>query len=173
MYNAEQLINQVINRVTDHLRWKFLNALYFAHPELPIEPHPLQQSPLHEIITTLVKVANGKTEGQNPGEVMEMCQDIAETLYSVPLENAYTIPPHFWETDMGQVILRAQIWASGDELITISDAAELVHGENTQNNRMKIQRAIKRGDLTAYVDKAEPNPQRSTRVSKREVESLE
>lgn len=56
--------------------------------------------------------------------------------------------------------------AAGD-LITIREAADLL-GISTQ----AVRGHIDRGNLTAYQDRNEPNPQRRTRVRRGEIEAL-
>lgn len=177
MYNAQTITNHVVSQMMHHMEWKFGQQLWFAGLNLDTEQllQARQQSPIGEQIATLCRIANGEItrDGNDElaGEVMEMTQSIAETLYSTPLEYSYSIPNEFWRTELGQVIMLAQMWARGDELITISEAAEILYGENTQAARMRVKRMIERGDLTCYVDADESNPQRETRLSRNEVES--
>ena len=63
-------------------------------------------------------------------------------------------------------------WLSLDDLITISSAAALAFGENTQANRMRIARAIDGGLLTWVPDPSVANPQQNRRVLLPEVERL-
>lgn len=57
-------------------------------------------------------------------------------------------------------------------LISMSEAAELLYGENNQANRMKVQRLIESETLTEYIDYSERNPQHRRRLSRAEVEAL-
>ena len=53
------------------------------------------------------------------------------------------------------------------ELITIRESSDLL-GISTQ----AVRGHIDRGNLTAYQDRNEPNPQRRTRVRRGEIEAL-
>jgi len=79
----------------------------------------------------------------------------------------YHIPSEWWETPIGALTLRALIWAEGDVLITLSEAAEIT-GRTLSN----LSQLLTRGKLTQYRDQAEPNPQKQTRVRRSEVEGL-
>jgi hypothetical protein len=63
-------------------------------------------------------------------------------------------------------------WVSVDDLITISNAAALAFGENTQANRMRIARAIDHGLLDWVPDPSVANPQQNKRVLRPQVERL-
>lgn len=82
------------------------------------------------------------------------------------------IPEQFWYTDTGIVISRARWWVSSDDLISISNAAALAFGENTQATRMRIARAIEQGVLDWVPDPSVTNPQQHKRVLRPQVERL-
>ena len=106
-------------------------------------------------------------DGWAEGEVIEAVQTLMEISFSSPLATVYMIPPGFWSTQFGQIVLSAQLWASGDELLTLSQAAARA-GVSVQ----AISNALRAGRLRRYVDPAEKNPQRAGRVSRREVEAV-
>lgn len=177
MFDAEKITRDVIFRVMNHMEWKYLNQLWFVAPDVlsaSAQPHPVEQSPLREIIHTLCRVVNEQPErdDQTVFEVMDMTQSLAETLYSTPLDSAYIIPEHFWTTDLGKLIVIARLWAQGDELITLSEAAQILRGAAEDRDLVYINDQIKRGRLTRYTDPDEPNPQRAGRVSRQQVERL-
>jgi len=177
MFDPEKIAKETVQAVMSHADWKMLQQLYFVPPQLPIEPHPARQSPLTEQITALCKVANGEVDRATAddhfvGEVYEICQSLAETLWSQPLSYHYTIPPQFWESDLGQVMMQAQAWARRDTLITISEAARMLYGESTPATNMRISRLLDKQELTRYHSADEPNPQHRARVSKAEIEEL-
>lgn len=70
------------------------------------------------------------------------------------------------------MISRVRWWISVDDLITISNAAALAFGENTQANRMRIGRAIENGLLEWIPDPSVANPQQNKRVLRPQVERL-
>jgi hypothetical protein len=57
-------------------------------------------------------------------------------------------------------------------LMSISEAAAELFGENSQNNRMRIVALIERGELNEYLDRSVPNPQHRRKVARGEVEKL-
>jgi hypothetical protein len=70
------------------------------------------------------------------------------------------------------VVSRARWWISIDDLITISNAAALAFGENSQASRMRIARAIDNGQLEWVPDPSVANPQQNRRVLRSQVERL-
>lgn len=82
------------------------------------------------------------------------------------------VPDGFWSTTLGVLVSRTRWWVSADDLLSISNAAALAFGENSQANRMRITRAIDRGELQAVPDPSIANPQHNTRVLRREIEDL-
>ncbi len=83
-----------------------------------------------------------------------------------------TFPDGFWQTDIGILVSRARWWISVDDLITISNAAALAFEENTQANRMRIERAIENGLLEWVPDPSVANPQQNKCVLRPQVERL-
>lgn len=63
-------------------------------------------------------------------------------------------------------------WLWTNELITISNAAALAFGENTQANRMRIVHAIDNGLLDWVPDPSVADPQQNRRVLRPQVERL-
>lgn len=175
MFDADKIAAETINRVMQHWHWKFGAQLWFVAPMPPTnQPHPLEQSPLREQITMICRAANGELARDDDvmGELGEMIQSLAETLYSTPLDNSYSIPASFWATELGQAVLHAQLWLRNDELITLTEAAKILRGSTEAADRMWVVEQIRRGRLTRYVDPTEPNPQKSGRASRQEVEAL-
>lgn len=64
---------------------------------------------------------------------------------------------------------RTMSLVKADDLITISTAAEILYGENTQSKRVMVVEDMSEGYLQTFTDRSEPNPQKSKRVSKRQV----
>lgn len=177
MFDADKLSAEIISRVMHHMTWRYLNQLWFVAPDVlraSAQPHPVEQSPLREIIHTLCRVVNEQPERdeQTVYEVMDMTQTLTETIYSNALDSTYVVPEHFWMTEIGQLIMLAQLWASGDELITLSEAAKILRGSVEDRDLVYVNDQIKRGRLTRYADPDEPNPQRAGRVSRQQVEAL-
>ena len=95
-----------------------------------------------------------------------------DLLFGNALQSKAIIPDDFWQTDIGILVSRARWWVSVDDLITISNAAALAFGENTQANRMRIARAIDNGLLEWVPDPSVVNPQQNKRVLRPQVERL-
>ena len=112
------------------------------------------------------------------GEVMETLQRITDLLFSrAEGSYVYAIPNSFWtQSDIGQVLGRVQAWLRRDDLITYTEAAQILFsklaGENIQAARMRIKRLVERGKLMSYVALDEVNPTQRMRVSKLTVEAL-
>ena len=145
----------------------------------------LSQPVLAEDLPLLIRIANGEVERfQGTSEetrrflapIEEALQRVLDALLGSAWGNAspgpIVIPPDFWASDIGVVAARVRWWLSLDDLITISNAASLAFGENTQANRMRIARAIDGGLLTWVPDPSVANPQQNRRVLRPEVERL-
>lgn len=81
------------------------------------------------------------------GEIHDICQAMAEWLFAFPGSNSYSIPNEWADSAMGALWWMAYIRATGDELITIVQAAELA-GVSQQ----AITARIDRGSLRAFTD---------------------
>lgn len=141
----------------------------------------LGQPVLAEDLRLLIRVANGEVERfQGTSEetrrflapVEAALQRVLDALLSSAWSGPFVIPPEFWASDIGVVAARVRWWLSLDDLLTISNAAALAFGENTQANRMRIARAIDSGQLTWVPDPSVANPQQNRRVLRSEVERL-
>ena len=139
------------------------------------EAPDLAASPLHRDLTRLVAVANGAFERTtNNVRRAELALTRVMDLIRVasPPYAGAALPAPFWASPLGVLLSRTRWWVSVDELITISNAAALAFGQNTQANRMKITRAVERGELEWILDPSVANPQHSTRVFRAQVEHL-
>ena len=141
----------------------------------------LRQPTLAEDLRLLIRIANGEVERfQGTSEetrnflapIEAALQRVLDALLGSAWSSPIVVPPDFWSSDIGVVAARVRWWLSLDELITISHAAALAFGENTQANRMRIARAIDGGLLTWVPDPSVANPQQNRRVLLPEVERL-
>jgi hypothetical protein len=141
----------------------------------------LQQPTLSEDLRLLIRIANGEVErfqGTSEetrrflGPIEDALQRVLDALLGSAWGSPIVVPPDFWSSDIGVVAARVRWWLSLDDLITISNAASLAFGENTQANRMRIARAIDGGLLTWVPDPSVANPQQNRRVLRPEVERL-
>ena len=137
----------------------------------------LQSAPLVQNLKLLVRIANGEqirveTSKAEVAQVEAALVHVQATLFDNAIQGRATIQNDFWSTDIGVLFSRVRWWLSADELITISNAAALAFGDNTQANRMKIVRAIDNGQLDWIPDPSVVNPQQNRRVLRPQVERL-
>ena len=93
---------------------------------------------------------------------------MADWLFAVPGHPIAEIPPWWAETPMGRLWHAAFVWAHADELITVSQAADLL--DVSLNG---IGSYISRGQITAYINEKSRNPVRGRRLLLRsDVEAL-
>jgi hypothetical protein len=99
-------------------------------------------------------------------------QRLLMLLFGNAMHSYVAIPDDFWSTNAGILVSRVRWWLSVDDLITISNAAALAYGENSQANRMRIARAMEKGLLEWIPDPSVSNPQQNRRVLRSQVERL-
>lgn len=130
--------------------------------------------PLLRDLRLLIAVANGEhaRTDRMVEAVAEALARVVDALFGTAFDLPPRIPEAFWRSDLGVVVSRARWWVSMDDLITISAAATLAFGENTQATRMRIARAIEHGTLQWVPDPSVANPQQRKRVLRSEVERL-
>lgn len=134
-------------------------------------------APLVQNLTLLIRIANGEqsrveASKADVAQVEAALVQVQATLFDNAILGRATIHNDFWSTDIGVLFSRVRWWLSADELITISNAAALAFGDNTQANRMKIVRAIDSGLLDWIPDPSVVNPQQNRRVLRPQVERL-
>ncbi len=143
----------------------------------PQTAEPSAAPPLAHDLHLLIQIANGEMlrAHATPAQ-LEQVEQALQRLLDLLLGNALaapiTYPDGFWTTDLGVLVSRVRWWLSADDLITISNAAALAYGENTQANRMRIARAIQQGLLDWIPDPSVANPQQNKRVLRTQVERL-
>ncbi len=137
----------------------------------------LPHSPLYADLTLLIRIANGEvSRTQATKSDLQHVENTLLRIQEMLVGNALHLPvkfsDSFWKTDPGILLSRVRWWLSVDDLITISNAAALAFGENTQANRMRIVRAIDNGYLDCIPDPSIVNPQQNKRVLRPQVERL-
>lgn len=165
--DADAIVGQV-RRHHDELG----RALGAPPAEQPSAPD--RRGPLYRDLLLLIDVANGVCQ-RAPAEEQRVALALARVqaaLLANPLQAAVALSEDFWQTTAGILIARARWWVWADELITISNAAALAFGANTQSNRMRIARAIDGGALDWTPDPSVANPQHNRRVLRSQVERL-
>ena len=171
---TEKFVQETIAHIAE---WQQTLASALGYTPLAGAIAVTNPSPLHQKLSLLVSVANGelthsKTTKATVQEVEEALQEVLSLLLGNPLHSKPQPPPDFWQTEVGVLVSRVRWWLSVDDLITISNAAALAFGENSQANRMKIVRAIDNGLLDWVPDPSIANPQQNRRVLRPQVERL-
>jgi hypothetical protein len=144
-----------------------------------------QFAPLTSSIKLLVRIANGEyrrseADTEFIDEAYAALQDVVETFCVPPFSpSRYAIPDSFYEIPVGQVVQRVDFWLRSDDLITQTQAAELLTGQPaTQASLQRVKRLIEKGargeegGLRSWEDPGESHPLRKTRVSRSEVQAL-
>lgn len=144
---------------------------------LGISVRPLledEASPLRRDLWLLIGITNGefKRSSETVQEAELALTRLQDLLLGNALHSRVLFPDNFWQTDIGILFSRVRWWISVDDLITISNAAALAFGSNTQANRMRIVRAIDNGILISFPDPSVANPQQNKRVLRPQVERL-
>ncbi|MBZ0305667.1 MAG: hypothetical protein K8I82_06330 [Anaerolineae bacterium] len=181
MFDSKQLTQEVLQQMTAHFA-HLVHTLLQDKTNLPrlvtddwaaVIDH---LTSLKQDIRLLTQIANGDIPGDLAdddlmNDVSQAIESVCRALFSSPRQ--YTIPSAFWNTELGRVIQHCQVWLRGDDLISYTEAAELLWPqESVQAARMRLKRMVERGELTAYTDPQENNPQHAARVSRAEVLNL-
>ncbi|MCL4878139.1 MAG: hypothetical protein KJ064_15880 [Anaerolineae bacterium] len=181
MFDPEQLTQEVIQQMTTHFA-HLVNTLLQDKNKLSLLTTDNwrevfdRYSSLVQDIRLLTRIANGDIPGDLAdddlmSDVSQAIESVCRALFTSPRQ--YSVPSAFWNTELGTVIQHCQLWLRGDDLISYTEAAELLWPEeDIQAARMRIKRMVERGELTPYTDPRENNPQRAARVSREEVLSL-
>lgn len=168
----EQFIQETIARVRQH--YLELGAALGELDKEECGDQATSAGALLDDLKLLTGVANGAY--QRTDEMMQEVEmalaRLLDVLFGNALQSKTIIPDSFWKTKTGVLVSRVRWWISVDELITISNAAALAFGENTQANRMRIVRAIDNGLLEWVPDPSVANPQQNKRVLRPQVERL-
>jgi len=95
----------------------------------------------------------------DPAEIYEICQGMAEWLFAIPDTSAYGIPAEWADSPMGALWWAAFTRCQGDELIPIAEAAALAGvSVSTMASR------VNRGSLKSFLDPSAPNPRQRRRL---------
>lgn len=136
---------------------------------LPADAHanPLRFMMEPQEWLVMAKAAVGLVENNedNRSYVYEICQGLAEWLFSIPGMASYEIPKIWQEHPVGALWWSALIWSQNDELITISEAAKLA-GVSVQ----AISQRVDRGRLESFVDPLANERQGKRLVRRSDVE---
>jgi hypothetical protein len=168
----EKLAQEITELI--HQRYQKLGAALGEPSEQETSYQLDKPSELQHDLKLLIGVANGEYQRTDVTvhRVELALRRLMDLLLGNALQSKAIIPDDFWQTDIGILVSRARWWVSVDDLITISNAAALAFGENTQANRMRIARAIDHGLLEWVPDPSVVNPQQNKRVLRPQVERL-
>jgi len=182
MFDVTTIADDVVTRITQHYH-HISRSLAWPDINRPLSP-TMPPTPLHADIERFVQIANGDinratADDQTIGELIERFQNLLDLLF-LPANGQYSylIPSSFWNQEgIGQVLARVQAWLRHDDLISFTEAAQLLFPDiahtNMQAARMRVKRLTERGDLMVYLAPDEPNPTQQARVSRQAIEALQ
>lgn len=176
----QEVIEQDLTRQL-YRRYSLIHeALYSS----PVPPKPAyDEGRLHQDLSVLLAVANGTIKRSEASEdqiadILEISERLIDLLFGrVYNQSATSVPSFFWnETTVGQMLAHVQAWLRQDDLISLSDAAQLLFPElaetNLQAARMRVKRLTEQGRLMQYRDPRVNNRMQQLRVSRQAVEAL-
>ena len=181
MFDPISIADDVVNRVSERYQ-RISGSLAWPETDFPSSA-ARPPTPLHADIARFVQIATGEqnratADDQTIGELIERFQNVLDLLF-LPASGryAYRIPATFWsEPGIGQVLARVQAWLRHDDLIPLTEAAQLLFPDiartNLQAARMRVKRLTERGELMVYLAPDEPNPTQQVRVSRQAIEAL-
>jgi hypothetical protein len=181
MFDPDAIAEEVLGRVRRHTR--LVQTALYAPPALPALPDNDGPAPLRSDIERLVVIANGAVDRRladvdSVADVLELVQRVLDILFAQAYETTLPrIPASFWASPgIGQVLAHVQAWLRHDDLISYTQAAQLLFPslaqQNVQAARMRIKRLTEGGTLMLYRDPSTPNPTQQVRVSRQAVEAL-
>lgn len=167
---SQEAIKQFLQQWWESLRWQARETM--AGAELPPQtPEALY----HQLLGLTLREIAAAAEGLLPDDeftrstAYEAVQQVCEWMWARPgMPGAYDIPWMQWSaTPVGDLVVRAYVWATRDELMTLTEAARL-SGKKIRN----ISQMVRTGILQGFTDPRESNPQRAKRVLRSAVEKL-
>lgn len=94
---------------------------------------------------------------ERAAQILADCEVVESWLNQGPF--SHKTPDTFWTTPVGFMLLRAKVWANHDQLITLSEAAEI-----SGMSLSVLSQRMTRGQLPGYRDPAIKNPKHARRV---------
>lgn len=182
MFNQLLITADVVTRISQHYQRIGRNLSWPSDTSDTLSVRP--PTPLHVDIARFVAIANGELDRTQAddlliGETIERLQNLLDLLF-LPANGQYTyrIPVTFWsEPGIGQVLAQVQAWLRHDDLISFTEAAQLLFpelaGAQIQAARMRVKRMTERGELMIYYAPDEPNPTQQARVSRQAIEAIQ
>jgi hypothetical protein len=93
----------------------------------------------------------------NADAVVEECNLFEAWLTNTPFMTK--TPEEFWKTPVGYIVLNARLWAERDQLISVSQAADI-----SGLSLSTLSQRVSRGKVEGFEDPFEHNPRRSRRI---------
>jgi hypothetical protein len=164
---SEKAIKEFLEEWWGDLVWQASQTVMFA--ELPpMDAEQLYLQPFGDSLRQIAAAAEGLLPDDLRGETHDAVQTLCEWMFARPGMGAeYGIPASWWATPVGSLAIRALVWAEGDRLISMTEAAEI-----SGRSLSSLSQLISRGKLNSYPDPGEPNPTRARRVLESEIREL-
>lgn len=133
--------------------------------EAPVDM--LLTSEIGQRLVQIAKASEGMLEWtpETATGVAADCQAFQAWLNQTPI--THRTPDEFWTTPVGYMVLRALVWAEQDQLISLSDAADI-----SGMSLSVLSQRISRGQIQGYRDPKEKNPQRARRIRLSDLQQL-
>lgn len=168
--SVEKTVRQFAADYLERLRWQAGQMIPGA--DAAIAPEVWHENILERTMEpqewlTMARYGAGLTD-HDAGEIHDICQQMAEWLFAIPGHAAYSIPDEWAETEMGRLWWMAIVRAEGDELITVTQAAEMLGiSSNAVTDR------ISRGTLSAVINPSAKQRQGRRLVRRSDVEDIQ
>lgn len=125
---------------------------------------------LRSHIDIITRAANGETlSASEKAAGREAVESVLDALRQAPVGQS-ALDEAFWRSPGGAAIGAAvrQLYP----LVSITQTARMLGYGEGPRALMRVRRLIQQGRLRAFVDPAEPNPRRATRIDRASVETL-
>jgi hypothetical protein len=166
---SKKIIMEFLEAWWHDLTWQASQTVAFA--ALPRQTtEELYDQLLGLDLRQMATAAEGLVERNNDSamEALDIVQKLCEWMWARPgMPGTYHIPEEFWGTPIGHLALRAHVWGRGDELLTLTQAAE-ISGRSVSS----LSQLVDRGTVTGYLEPSEPNPKRRSRVLRSAIEAM-
>lgn len=142
------------------------------------QPRTLADRPLADQLARFEEIAQGKLErGQaTPAFVAEVEEAVDRllVLLCVPPDMQKraidVVPREVWtRSQLGILLAEVAWWVYQDDLITLSEAAQVLYGDVSKSAFYRLGQLVDGGSLIPYINPHEANPQYASRVRRSEA----
>lgn len=157
-------IAQFVHEIDLH-RTGFAMELGVEHGmDLILETQSLLETPIAKDLQAIAIFV--ETREGNPWTVNILINNLLNKLFALPYARGRRrhVPDEFWVHPIGGLLIKAQCRIFDDQLMTITEAAQLAGV-----SRATVSIAIDKGDITAFIDPAAHRRQGHRRVLRSEV----